>query len=300
MTDDIATAFAPLAARAATDPSARDRISLADMERAVEIGAFQQERDTIQRLRFSIVVEVLSRAEEAADDVDRILSYDMLSEAVDAELAAERLDLLETLAARIADRILAHPLAARAFLRIEKLDRGPYVLGVEIVRDAADRAADRAAVETDLPRPLVVFLSQAATQGHDLGAVVDDLIGQGAPLILCVGRGGSAPVQVADGAAQRRIDLLQIEQNAWALAASDRRFVIAATRTELSWALKNGRVSVWAPSKLVLDSFDAPERITGAALALWLAEEFRSERMICLGGEAPASDRIEIIQMPAT
>jgi len=296
MTDDIATAFAPLAGRPPTGRAALDRISLADMERAVEIGAFQQERDTIQRLRFSIVVEVLSRAEEAADDVDRILSYDMLSEAVDAELAAERLDLLETLAVRIADRILAHPLAARAFLRIEKLDRGPYVLGVEIVRDAADRVA----VDADMPRPLVVYLSNEATLRPDLGAVVDDLIGQGAPLILCVGRGGSAPVQVADGNAQRRIDLLQIEQNAWALAARDASYAVAATRTELSWALKNGRVSVWAPSKLVLDSFDSPVTLTGERLALWLAEEFRAEKMICLGGTALSSDNVEITHLPAT
>jgi len=298
MPDEIPLAFSPLEARAAAaaGPAPLDRISLSGLERAVEIGAFQQERGTIQRLRFHIVAEVLSTAEEAVDDVDRILSYDALGEAVDTELAAERLDLLETLAARIADRILAHPLAARCFLRIEKLDRGPYVLGVEIVRCASDRAV----VDADIPRPLVVFLSQAATQRPDLGAALDDLVGQGAPLILCVGRGGLAPVQVADATAERRITLLQIEQNAWALAARDRRSVIAATRTELAWALKNGRVSVWAPSKLVLDSFDAPERITGAALALWLAEEFRAERMICLGGEAPVSDRVEIIQMPAT
>lgn len=296
MTDDISTAFGPLADRAASPPEHPDRISLAGLERAVEIGAFQQERGTIQRLRFHIVVEVLSAAEEAADDVDRILSYDALGEAVDTELAAERLDLLETLAARIATRILAHPLAARCFLRIEKLDRGPYVLGVEIVR----RASEGPAVETDTPRPLVVYLSDAAARRPDLGAVLDDLAGQGAPLILCAGPGGLPSPQVPDAPAQRRIDLLQIEQNAWALAARDARYVIAATRTELDWALKNGRVSVWAPSKLVLDSFDAPERVTGETLALWLAEEFRAERMICLGGAAPASDSIEITQLPAT
>lgn len=297
MTDDIATAFAPLAERAAAGPATPDRISLAGLERAVEIGAFQQERGTIQRLRFHIVVEVQSTAEEAADDVDRILSYDALGEAVDAELAAERLDLLETLAARIAARILAHPLALRVFLRIEKLDRGPYVLGVEIVRSAAETAAS---AQTDMPRPRVVYLSDAAAARPDLGAVLDDLTRARAPLILCVGRGGLPVARVADATAQRRIDLLQIEQNAWMLAARAPRCVVAATRTELSWALRNGRVSVWAPSKLVLDSFDSPETVTGAALALWLAEEFHAEKLICLGGQAPASDKVEILHLPAT
>ena len=42
------------------------------------------------------------------DDVDRILSYDRVTEAIDAELGAERLNLLETLAARVAERIQAN------------------------------------------------------------------------------------------------------------------------------------------------------------------------------------------------
>ena len=297
MPDEIPLAFSPLEARAAAaaDPAPPDRISLSGLERAVEIGAFQQERDTLQRLRFHIVVEVLSAAEDAADDVDRILSYDALGEAVDAELAAERLDLLETLAARIADRILAHPLAARAFLRIEKLDRGPYVLGVEIVREAADRQT----VDQGGPRPVVVYLSEGAEERPDLGAVLDRLTRQPAPLILCVGTGSAPAQRVGDATAERRIDLLEIEQNAWALAARDTRCVVAATRTELDWALKNNRISVWAPSKLVLDSFDAPEAITGRDLALWLANRFDADGVICLTGSGPSPNEIDIPEPPA-
>lgn len=64
--------------------------------------------------------------------MDKILSYDRLTEAIAAELAAERLNLLETLADRIAARILREPQAERVFLRIEKLDRGPWVLGSKL------------------------------------------------------------------------------------------------------------------------------------------------------------------------
>ncbi|MGH1357118.1 MAG: dihydroneopterin aldolase, partial [Thalassovita sp.] len=42
----------------------------------VEIGAFQQERGTTQRIRFNIVVEVQPLTGPVDDDVDRILSYD--------------------------------------------------------------------------------------------------------------------------------------------------------------------------------------------------------------------------------
>ena len=85
MTDETRLAFAHPSERAkataSTDPL--DRISLSDHEREVEIGAFQAERGTTQRVRFNVVVEVRSEADAAADDVDRILSYDTIVEAID-------------------------------------------------------------------------------------------------------------------------------------------------------------------------------------------------------------------------
>ena len=84
---------------------------------------------TRQRLRFNVVVEVRPRPQPLEDDVDRILSYDRITEAIAAELAAERLNLLETLAERVAERILAEPQAMRVFVRIEKLDRRPLRAG---------------------------------------------------------------------------------------------------------------------------------------------------------------------------
>ena len=68
------------------------------------------------------------------DDVDKVISYDTITEAIEHELAAERVNLLETLAERVAARCLADPRAVRVFVRIEKLDRIPGALGVEIVR----------------------------------------------------------------------------------------------------------------------------------------------------------------------
>ena len=184
MTDEIAQAFDHPAARAAATASdPLDRIMLRDHLREVEIGAFQAERGQTQRVKFNLVVEVRQAADANRDDVDRILSYDTLVEAIDTELAAERLNLLETLAARIAERVLAHPLAARCFVRIEKLDRGPFALGVEIVRSAPDRGPVRL-VEEDAPHPAVVFLSNETLARDDLAALLDDLP---VPAILCVG-----------------------------------------------------------------------------------------------------------------
>ena len=146
MSNEIRLAFAHPSERAeatSTDDPL-DRISLRDHTVEVEIGAFQAERGTTQRICFNVVVEVLPLGPAVEDDVDRILSYDKVTEAIAFELAAERLNLLETLAARVADRILLEPQAHRVFVRIEKLDRGPGALGVEIVRS---RKAHLAPVE---------------------------------------------------------------------------------------------------------------------------------------------------------
>ena len=98
--DEIRLAFAHPSERAETmaGPEPRDRISLRDHIVEVEIGAFQAERDVTQRVCFNVVVEVAPLTGVVDDDVDRILSYDRVTEAIAAELAAERLNLLETLA----------------------------------------------------------------------------------------------------------------------------------------------------------------------------------------------------------
>ncbi|MFY8145605.1 MAG: dihydroneopterin aldolase, partial [Rhodobacter sp.] len=252
MTTDIRLAFAHPEERAEASASAdpRDRISLRDHVVEVDIGAFQQERGQRQRVRFDVVVEVRPHTAPLQDDVDRILSYDRITEAIAAELASERLNLLETLAERIAERILAEPRAMRAFVRIEKLDRGPGALGVEIARARAEvpvRAADGGAAL----HPVVVFLDNASLAMPDLSARLDALQQRGAPVILTVGLPDTARLRTGHRPTQRRIDLLAIEQNAWVLAARDPRCVVVATRTEIDWAMKNGRMIVWAPSKLV-------------------------------------------------
>jgi dihydroneopterin aldolase len=298
MTSDISLAFAHPEERAEASASAdpRDRISLREHVVEVEIGAFQQERGTRQRVRFDVVVEVRPHPAPLEDDVDRILSYDRITEAIAAELASERLNLLETLAERVAERILAEPQAMRAFVRIEKLDRGPGALGVEIVRSRAEVPVRSASGEEAL-HPVVVYLDNRAIAGPDLAARLDVLVAGGAPVILAVGLPeGPRPV-TGHRPTQRRVDLLAIEQNAWVLAARDPRCVVVAARTEIDWAMKNGRMVVWAPSKLVLDAVDGPKGSDPVALALWLAESLAAVRLVLHGDvSVPAGSRVPVVR----
>lgn len=292
MTDDIRLAFAHPSERAeASSQTPCDRISLRDYVVSVEIGAFQQERGTLQRVRFNVVVEVSPLTGPIDDDVDRILSYDRVTEAIGAELEAERINLLETLAARVAERILLEPQAERVFVRIEKLDRGPFSLGVEIVR-ARDGSAPAGQTHVEAPHPRVVYLSNTAIKSAHLTGWIDQLAQSDLPLIFCVGAAdGSAP-QASNALAQRRIDLLAIEQNAWTLAARDPRCMVVGTRTELDWAMKNGQICIWAPSKIVLDAVDGPSASPRDALALvaWFAAEMQAQELLVIGADAPVTD----------
>lgn len=299
MSTDVTLAFAHPEERSLASAGAapRDRISLRDYIVAVDIGAFQKERGHEQRVMFNIVVEVRPAQQPLNDDVDLILSYDSLTEAVATELAAERLNLLETLAERLAERILAEPQAMRVFVRIEKLDIGPYKLGVEIVRSRAEDAVKVVGHDGEeaTVHPLVVFLDNATLATPDLGTLIDGWQAEGRPVILTVGLPNEAQPQTGHRPTQRRVDLLAIEQNAWLLAARDPRCVVMATRTEIDWAIKRGQMVVWAPSKLVLDAVDGPHSREPVALALWLAELMAADRLLVHADVTlPAGSRVRI------
>lgn len=300
MSSDITLAFAHPEARAEASAPAdpRDRISLRDHIVEADIGAFQQERGHRQRLQFNVVAEVRPAPAPLDDDVDRILSYDRITEAIAAELAEERVNLLETLAERVAERVLHAPQAMRVFVRIEKLDRGPGALGVEIVRSRAELPT-RALAGGEALHPVVAYLSNAVIDGPQLGARLDALAASGLPVILTVGLPDGAIPETGQRPTQRRVDLLAIEQNAWRLAARDARCVVVATRTEIDWAMRHGQMVVWAPSKIVLDAVDGPKvpARDAVALALWLAEQMAAARLELHGDvSAPAGSRVPVLR----
>lgn len=302
MASEIRLAFSHPSERseATATSSPLDRISVRDHTVEVEIGAFQAERGVTQRICFNIVVEVRPLTGPIDDDVDRILSYDKVTEAIAFELADERLNLLETLAERVADRILLEPQAMRVFVRVEKLDRGPGALGVEIVRSRETVAV--AAPEEETLHPELVYLSNDAIAAPHLRGWIDQLEAMGRPLIFCVGPAEVAAPQASHPLAQRRVDLLAIEQNAWVLAALDARCKVVDTRTELDWAMRNGQICVWAPSKIVLDAVDGPSAkgADAVALASWFAATFDAREMLVIGDDGPVDAPVKLRTVAAS
>ena len=283
-------AFGDLYNRSVSDKKNRllDRIAVRDYVIQAEIGAFQSERGKKQRLRVSVVLEIDLVKSNNFDDVDHIISYDTIIDAINKQLSIERINLLETFADRVATDVLSDSRVRRVFVRVEKLDRIPGALGVEIVREQG--GITRRGNDSQLGfsstisyKPLFVFLTNEILDSHMLPKWLDGLNKHSRPVIICVEAVEGLKGLSENKLTQRRIDLLSIEQNAWILAGRDERCVVVNSRTELEWALKNNQLSIWSPSKIVLDAVDKPLSVNALDLATWFSQSFSNEGVLVLG-----------------
>ena len=131
-----------------TDPGdlPPDRIFVSNYVREMELGAYRDERGTTQRVRFDITLEVARDGAPAGDHYARVVNYQDLVEAIETLASGPRMNLVETLAERLAELCLVDPRARRVHIRIEKLDRlpGGAGLGIEIVRERGQGSTERA------------------------------------------------------------------------------------------------------------------------------------------------------------
>lgn len=250
-----------------------DRIHLRDHVVHADIGAFQSERGRPQRLRFDLSVDLRDPVGAEDDDVDRILSYDVLVHAIDAALADGRCSLVETLAERIAAEVLADPRAARITVTVEKLDRGPGALGITITRDAARMVSSGERPAVQIPAVQIIV-----GRPDHLPAPLPD----GSVVVMPAGPVLPLPA----GGDPRRIALLGLDQAAWVLADA-LGIEVAETRTELDAAVRAGTPVVWAPQRLAVEAPEVPA--AASPLALWLAGRL-SAGHVRFAGPVPLPD----------
>ncbi|MFI5013499.1 MAG: (5-formylfuran-3-yl)methyl phosphate synthase [Hyphomicrobiales bacterium] len=120
--------------------SRTDRVFVRDFVLPVRIGAYRSEHDATQRVRFTVEAFV-QRSAHAPSDMRDILSYDVITDGIRLIVAEEHVDLVETLAERIAAMVLGQARVTKVNVRVEKLDVGQAVVGVEITREKTAEAA---------------------------------------------------------------------------------------------------------------------------------------------------------------
>ena len=107
-----------------------------DLVLDVEIGVYTHEKGVTQRVRFSVDVDLIP-ADALNDDIRQAFDYDTIIKGIKAIIARGHINLVETLAEQIATLCLTHPRVQSLRVMIEKLDKEPGAVGVEIVRDKA-------------------------------------------------------------------------------------------------------------------------------------------------------------------
>jgi len=115
------------------------RVFLRDMILPCSIGIYRHEKDAPQRVRINLDLAVREGDKPLGDDVAHVVDYATIAEGVRAIVGAGHVNLVETLAERIASFCLRDARVASAQVRVEKLDvfADAAGAGVEITRHRA-------------------------------------------------------------------------------------------------------------------------------------------------------------------
>ncbi|MEC3994800.1 dihydroneopterin aldolase [Actinacidiphila sp. DG2A-62] len=99
-----------------------DRVTLRGLSARGHHGVFQHEREDGQTFVVDLVLGLDTRPAAADDDLERTVHYGVLAEQVAAVVAGEPVNLIETLAQRIADTCLEHEVVQEVEVTVHKPD----------------------------------------------------------------------------------------------------------------------------------------------------------------------------------
>ncbi|MFQ5563084.1 MAG: dihydroneopterin aldolase [Parvularculaceae bacterium] len=103
------------------------------------IGAYAHEQGAPQKMRIDLEISVVEPTSPAADRLEDVVCYNKLTQGIKEIVAEGHIRLIETLAERIADLALSHPMVLAVSVRIEKPGAiaEAECAGVEVIRSKA-------------------------------------------------------------------------------------------------------------------------------------------------------------------
>ncbi|WP_370544340.1 dihydroneopterin aldolase [Frondihabitans sp. VKM Ac-2883] len=97
-----------------------DRLTLTGVRATGHHGVFDFERVDGQEFVVDVVVEIDATAASSGDALDQTVHYGVLAEQIVHDIEHEPVDLIETLAERIAATVLSHRAALRTTVTVHK------------------------------------------------------------------------------------------------------------------------------------------------------------------------------------
>ncbi len=97
-------------------------VFIRDMVLPARIGVYASEQGATQRVRLNVSLAVGDPGGVGPDRLERVVDYGALAQRLRDEVAREHVQLIETLAERLAEICLADSRVVAARVRVEKLD----------------------------------------------------------------------------------------------------------------------------------------------------------------------------------
>jgi len=104
--------------RSATAP--RRRVFVRELVLDAYIGVYDHEQGVAQPVRIDIDLDVIEPANPTGDRLEDVVCYNRLTQSIKAIIAEGHIKLVETLAERIAEVAMKHPMVLAAIVRVEK------------------------------------------------------------------------------------------------------------------------------------------------------------------------------------
>jgi len=100
------------------------------------IGAYDHEQGSPQPVTIDLEMEVIEPSDPIGDRLEDVVCYNKLTQGIKALIAEGHIKLVETLAEKIADLALSHPMVISVLVRVEKPQAitEASAAGVEILR----------------------------------------------------------------------------------------------------------------------------------------------------------------------
>lgn len=117
-----------------------DRVIIRDLMVGAKLGVYTHERHGTQPVRINIELDVAPQPGAQRDALTQVVDYEAVVRGVQSIVGAGHINLVETLAERIAALCLADPRVLAARVRVEKLAAIPEAasVGIEISRQRAE------------------------------------------------------------------------------------------------------------------------------------------------------------------
>ena len=113
-------------------------VFIRDLVLSGSIGVYRHEKENPQRVRINLDLAVFEGTADLADSLRNVVCYETIANGVRSLVASQHVNLVETLAERIAAMCLDDTRVRSVRVRVEKLDVFPDAasVGVEIERSS--------------------------------------------------------------------------------------------------------------------------------------------------------------------